>query len=374
MADILTHLRELSVGYAISTKNYHTFNDTPINFLNHCKANIKNCSLLDIDNISSNSSMFNMEELNTINNGIKLAHYLILKNIVDNNSNHNIIWLGNNTQSGTTFDLIIDNIPFSLKEESFILHNMGLYQLLNIITDTTNFKRGLHIFEKFSNTELNNWFNTTRDLIISYLKQQDYQIIDSKNRIARLSYNNDKLFMMFVNESITIDNFSQCTYDIFKKQTNNRIREKVFSKFIKQYLSNNTLYLDIKQQCSINAGINLVNYLKQQLTTNPSPSSLYNLFRIENQSYYYAKTTNNTIEVYKIPSKQNFTNTIKITNISYKVPASQLNFYTTIKNTQTNQELIFRNELRYSHGQLNGTPEAKMYIDKGTLLIAYEAV
>ena len=373
MADILTHLRELSVGYAISSKNYNNFNDTPINFLNYCQNNIENCTLLQVNQISINI-VFNSEELNTINNGIKLAKYLITKNIIDNNINHNIRWLGNNTQSGTTFDLIIDNIPFSLKEESFILHNMGLYQLLNIITDTTNFKRGLHIFETFSNTELNNWFNISRDLMISYLQEQDFQVQDSRNRISKLSYTNDKLSMTFVDDNIIIDSFSQCTYDIFKKETNSKMREKVFSKFINQQLYNNPVYLAIKQQCSISAGTNLVHYLKQQLITNPSPRSLYNLFRIEDQSYYYAKTTNNTIEVYKIPSKQNFTNGIKITDINFNVPASQLNFFTTIKNSYTNQQLVFRNELRYSHGQLNGTPEAKMYINKGTLLIAYEVV
>lgn len=56
------------------------------------------------------------------------------------------------------------------------------------------------------------------------------------------------------------------------------------------------------------------------------------------------------------------------------MPKSQLNIYTTIENIETKSKLVVRNELRYSHGQFNGTPEAKMYIDNGSLLIAYDEV
>ena len=101
---------------------------------------------------------------------------------------------------------------------------------------------------------------------------------------------------------------------------------------------------------------------------------MYSLFRIEKQEYYYAKTTNKTIEVYKIPSQSEFKTKVDITNIRSSVPKSQLNIFTTIENIKTNEKLVVRNELRYSHGQFNGTPEAKMYIDSGSLLIAYEKV
>lgn len=48
--------------------------------------------------------------------------------------------------------------------------------------------------------------------------------------------------------------------------------------------------------------------------------------------------------------------------IDYEVPESQLNIITTIENTETGDILQLRNELRYSHGQFNGIPEAKLYI------------
>ena len=57
------------------------------------------------------------------------------------------------------------------------------------------------------------------------------------------------------------------------------------------------------------------------------------------------------------------------------MPDSQLNIFTEIKNTQNNKSLLFRNELRYSHGQFNGTPEAKLYHKSGgDLSIMYDVL
>ena len=102
--------------------------------------------------------------------------------------------------------------------------------------------------------------------------------------------------------------------------------------------------------------------------------SLHKLFRIEKQSYYYAKTTIQGIELYKVPSESEFSTKIKIIDMYSSIPQSQLNIYTSIENTLTKQKLVLRNELRYTHGQLNTAPEAKQYIAEGSLLIAYEEV
>jgi hypothetical protein len=67
--------------------------------------------------------------------------------------------------------------------------------------------------------------------------------------------------------------------------------------------------------------------------------------------------------IYKVPSSQEFANFINIKSINYSVPRSQLNIITEIENKSTGNILTLRNELRYSHGQFNGTPEAKMYYD-----------
>ena len=78
--------------------------------------------------------------------------------------------------------------------------------------------------------------------------------------------------------------------------------------------------------------------------------------------------------MYEVPSKDKFSENTFIEKIRFSVPNSQLNFHTTIRNKINNKSITFRNEIRYSHGQLNGTPEAKFYIDSGELLTIYNKV
>ncbi|MEA3495644.1 MAG: hypothetical protein U9R42_06365 [Bacteroidota bacterium] len=373
MADILTHLREISFGYSILKGGNINFNDSPGTFLEFCKSNIKNCEFLTRNQISAKSTKFSSEELSTISNGLKLGKFIIDNGIINSNTS-NVKWLGNATQSGTAFDIEIDNIPFSLKEDSFILHNMGLYQLVNIITDKVIYKRGLHIFEEFAPQELDQWFKKTRDIVIAKLKEGSFRTEDRQRKNIKLAYTEGKLYLFYNGLELKVDNFSECNYERFKKEIKGVLKEKVFSKFINQEISSCNEYLKAKKHCAEKAGENFVKFLKDNVIENPSPKSLFNLFRITDSNYYYAKTTNNYIEVYNIPSKNEFLNKIKITDISYTVPDSQLNLFTTIENTETGEKLIVRNELRYSHGQLNGTPEAKMYISEGSLLIAYQPI
>ena len=77
----------------------------------------------------------------------------------------------------------------------------------------------------------------------------------------------------------------------------------------------------------------------------------------------------------KVPNIQSFGNDIIIESIKGSVPDKQANILTTIKNTKTNQTLVIRNECRFSHGKFNGTPEAKMYYERGgSLDIIYERI
>ena len=79
------------------------------------------------------------------------------------------------------------------------------------------------------------------------------------------------------------------------------------------------------------------------------------------------------VEIFKIPAAKFFTDNIVVDSIKASVPESQANILTTIRNTATNKTLTFRNECRFSHGQFNGTPEAKLYYenDMDTLDVIY---
>ncbi len=253
MADILTHLRELSVGfYFFNVRDICEIE--PAYFLTVCKANITNAEKLSIKDVTTNVNHFSEQELRVIINGLKLGS--VIKDKFNISQSPNIKWTGADTQCGSTVDIVIDNYSFSLKEDSYILENMGLYKLLNTLTNTDKYTRGIHIFEEFAPDALNAWFNITRDLLISNgpnpftYSSSKYEVIGKYDRGALyLEYKDNK------SETIKIiENFSGCSYDNFKNQTCPTVREKVFSKWIKERVERNPLYVEIKKSCAIEAG------------------------------------------------------------------------------------------------------------------------
>ena len=69
-----------------------------------------------------------------------------------------------------------------------------------------------------------------------------------------------------------------------------------------------------------------------------------------------------------MPAQADFDDVIEFKGCTYDVPSSQLNIISTFENINTGKTLQFRNECRFSHGQFNGTPEAKMYVVRNTPL------
>ena len=373
MADVLTHLRELGVGFSFFNDKCELEEITPSYFLEVCKSNITGCESLQIKQIAKDKLSFGKNELNVIKNAKNLS--CKIKEHFSTPDNPKIIWTGLQTQSDSVIDLIIENIPFSLKEESFILENMGLYRLLNILTDSEQYKKGVHIFEEFAEQELNLWFETTRGLLIEkgprkfkHQKSSSYSVVGKiKDNTLEMSYKDKKKEC-----SVIINNFENLTYDGYKSQTNSTVREKVFSKWLKEKVEKEESYIQTKKHCAVKAGERLIEFIEN--VENTSPVLLKRFFRIQPMEYYYSKTTTHGVEIYKVPSESEASQEIVISKVGFDVPKSQLNFFTEIKNKKTNKVITFRNELRYSHGQFNGTPEAKSYIKNGELSTMYEKI
>ncbi|NCS25480.1 MAG: hypothetical protein GPI96_13625 [Microcystis aeruginosa BS13-02] len=369
MASIETALRELSVAYGIYiVKNEIPKTDDPQEFIKICK------QAIDKDDINESQydlikrlTSFTNAHTQIINNGMKLAKIICshdeFKNI---SAESKIKWVGNNSKKNDLIDITVDNFEFSLKEDSNILKNMGLYQLINLLTDDTQ-KRGIHIFQNYAEDEYNQWFVFTWGKLLEYLdKHGDWHYVNEKKGASAqiTKNNNDEIKFNYSdpveNKSATLPYNPQLTYDTYEKETTATIREKTLSKWIYQELRNQDDYLQLKAKCSEQAGKSLVNYLKNHLS--PNLSNLKKLLQILDRQYYYAKTNDSKQEIYKVPSEKEFNSIIKISKIDYEVRKSQLNIITTIENTETGDILQLRNELRYSHGQFNGIPEAKLYI------------
>jgi hypothetical protein len=96
--------------------------------------------------------------------------------------------------------------------------------------------------------------------------------------------------------------------------------------------------------------------------------------RLCDYEYYFVKNSGK-VEIFKVPSMAAAVRIVRISEIRPSVPKSQLNIITNIENSRTGKVLTIRNELRFSHGQFNGTPEAKMYYENGgSLEVIYDPV
>lgn len=367
MADIKTHLREISFALKLGLlKEGKEVKDDEI--LNNPQLFFKLSSSVIKNGISSASNllvnMFDSEQINIIKNGFKLAEVIYFSNKFPISYNDSIIWTGSNTQKDDLIDVKIGKYDFSLKEDSFILENMGLYKLLNLLTDKS-YVKGLHVFVEFAPNEYEEWFMYTWNKMIDYVSKHSY-LYTSKDYISSIRLENNDLIFSYKKGKEIIEKYVKKTeiksWNDYIKQTNSKIREKVFSKWISEIIKNDKTYRDLKSRCSNMAG----KYITECIRNNLDKSNLSRLLQIYPKSYYYAKITKNHIFVYRIPSIKEFDFLIKINKVIYSVPESQLNIITEIQNNKTKKVLLFRNECRFSHGQFNGTPEAKLYYDKNS--------
>ena len=163
-----------------------------------------------------------------------------------------------------------------------------------------------------------------------------------------------------------------CSLATYENNTTAKTREEVFAKFINQCLDSNYAYTISKKECAIAASEALADELNNNLNYR---AGLPRFLRIHNFEYYYAKTTPYGINVFRVPSIKDFGDSIRIESIKASVPNTQANILTTIVNINTGRRLVLRNECRFSHGQFNGTPEAKMYYEHGgSLLTIYDPI
>lgn len=360
MADIKTILRELSVPCQIyllyenldqDIFKPNIFYQIGSHILINKNDSVVQNQLQKINQISN----FSDDLKQIIDNGIKLGNLIFSKQEFNFKSNLQIEWKGC-YEDDNIIDIVINQYLFSLKEESFILKNMGLYQYINLITDT-NKERGLHIFKEYAFSEFQEWFNITWQKLLEYLSIHQRWEFNHKGKTIYMELKNNQIILSYDNftNKLNID----CSVENFESQTNSEIREQVFAKWINQYLKNDQDYIKIKQKCAEVAGKNLVNFLTKNKST--TQKNLRKLLQISSTTYYFAKTTKQEQLIYKVLSTNDFSDLISIKSINYSVPRSQLNILTEIENKNTQEVLTLRNELRYSHGQFNGVPEAKMY-------------
>ncbi|MCI0450715.1 MAG: hypothetical protein L0Y79_13215 [Chlorobi bacterium] len=361
MADIKTILRELSVilGYILSkydleftteilnVKKYLEF------IRKYCK-NINECNS-EIQKIEQEENL--MVHKSIIGNGLNLGQILYEKLKLDGD----IVWSGAQVKSKYPFDIKIGNTGISLKEASFILKNPSFSNYLNALTQPSIPFVKVHVFRSFAEKEFKLWFDYTfmkLKEIATKCKDNEKIFIYSKRGtfIKRLK---DKLIFGDADNEISISMEGQINEIELNKRLGGFIFEHTFSKWIKDNLEkNDNRYNELKKTCSLKAGENLKNYIYENLNLNSR--EILELMQIYDENYYYGKSFGEA-KIYKVP--KNIECKVELTNIEVKVPSSQLNVYFTFKISNINgiNDVEFRVECRYSHGQFKGIPEAKLY-------------
>lgn len=379
MADVKTHLRELSVAVSagLLIRGIHFRREDLYHsrmFLDYARQVVSG-DLTAADNLL-NVPVFDGELRQILDNGYRLAqeivhhpHFRIPRNAV-------ITWQGNDNHRDDPVDVIIGGYGFSLKEESFILENMGLYKLLNCYTGSRYRRR--HIFTDYARAEYCHWFAVTWDRMLAYLRANNgnwrfYDPVRDKDIMIRMDQ--DRIRLEYRLRGALVASASlpvMCTLDHYERQTSSKVREQVFARFINQHLSNDPYYNAAKIHCAEVATANLATELNRNLNYR---AGLPRFLRIHAHEYYYAKTTAVGVQILRVPSIDRFGQDIFIEAIEASVPNSQANILTRIRNRNTGRVLVIRNECRFSHGQFNGTPEAKMYyVHGGSLDVIYEAI
>lgn len=379
MADIKTHLRELSVATTVGLLNMEIeFKRSDLYDAKRFLAYAQKIITGDISSASNLASetTFTGELRQIVDNGYQLGKAIYEDEHFDIPKDAVITWQGNDTQKEDPVDITIGEYGFSLKEESFILENMGLYKLLNCYTGSNYKKR--HIFSDYARAEYEAWFAATWKELISTLENNNnvWRYDDtSKHKSGVITLNGSTVTLeFFTNSKLEASSTlpKNCTLSQFESKTSSKTREQVFSKYINLNLDNNANYNATKKACAVAATIALARELRTNLNYQ---AGLPRFLRIHDHVYYYAKTTAAGVDILRVPDIASFGNDIVIESIESSVPDKQANILTTIKNKKTGQTLVLRNECRFSHGQFNGTPEAKMYYEHGgSLEVIYEQV
>lgn len=378
MADVKTHLRELSVATTVGLmKEGIEFN---LSDLYDSTTFMKYARKVISTNISSASNIeeqkvFSGELKQIVDNGFQLGKAIYENDYFHIPKDAIITWQGNDTQKEDPVDITIGEYGFSLKEESFILENMGLYKLLNCYTGSTYKKR--HIFSDYARPEYEHWFSITWSKLIKLLQSDtSWEYNDSsKGKRGRILLDGTSVKLEYFlkgkleSSSVLPKN---CTLSDFEHKTTSKTREQVFSKYINQSLDGDQEYNSAQKACAEAA----TSALAQELNDNLSyTAGLPRFLRFHNHEYYYAKTTSAGVKILRVPAASSFGDDIVIESIVGSVPQKQANILTTIANKKTGETLVLRNECRFSHGQFNGTPEAKMYYERGgSLDVIYEQV
>lgn len=367
MASIKTIVRELGVVYwtdrIIQNKIKDPAEITPEEFYSICENHLGN----EIENASKlkGREKFYSNKVSILENTFWLSKRLI--EVLDIDQIKRVNWIGPETQSEVPLDLIINGNRISLKEDSYILENMGLYQYINIMTDSDYSRGSWHIFEDFAEEKYESWFNTAWGFLLDKAREEEGLIWKDSSKDYKRRIEVDRQIKLIYKDRQSTLPIKELSISQYTDKTIGKTRE-LFGKwlnesFLQEEAKDDQLeeYEQNKRSCALEAANNLIKYVNEN--KNLKYTNLLRLLQVYEKSYIYAKAAEGEAKIYRVNSLSNYNyGKLEIGDISKSVPESQVNIITTIENEENDKTLKLRNEVRFSHRQFNGTPEAKLYL------------
>ena len=206
MADIKTHLRELSVAVTAGL----LLSDIPfqVSDLYDSQTFWQLAQSVIDNNISTAQNILEVptytgELRDILHNGCRLGRAIVENSHFHFHKGDKILWLGAQTQKGDPIDVKIGAYGFSLKENSFILENMGLYKLLNYMTGS-HYQRGLHIFTTFAPEEYDRWFAYTWECFVDYLQKHEIWVREKKGKLSSAYLDDDRVILQYTDRKSVV--------------------------------------------------------------------------------------------------------------------------------------------------------------------------
>jgi hypothetical protein len=349
MADIKTILRETSVVFGLN-------GISPVNFsikdyTNGLKIYLDNyevvkSELQKLDDLKDFSGYHDILE-----NGYNLGKEI--KALY--NTKGPINWLGRDVKSKYPIDLSVGDLKISLKEHSFILKNPALASYLNSLTQINPPFKVVHVFRHFAPKLFSEWFTYSLNKIFSLPEGFEYQ---NKEKNCSFRREGNNIVFKSSSKSVKISQQDKTTELEFNKKLGGDLLKYTLSKWINENMDNDVEYVRLKKLCSLEAGKVMTSFVKEN--QNIKKEDILGLFQIYSDKYLYAKVSRPPI-ILEVPSISEID--VDVVKVDVSVPKSQLNILFTMRFSTRNQhvDISFRVECRYSHGQFNGTPEAKLY-------------
>lgn len=346
MATARTEVSELSVCVGLNAIREHR--SLPLSQFSFLEAAQNYCSLEQCWML--NDKIRNMRQ-NTFSEQVMLG-YAMAFSIADklNYEISDVRWNGFSVTDDSPADVYVSGIGISIKNNSNIIGNLGLSHLTKIISDNP-LPRGTDIFEHFAKREYLHWFCCAIESLPHYWH--------SDNEDCSVCYDDRHLTIIHDTDIVKfnvddIDSVPSC-YDKMRKAGIKP--SKSLSKAIASMMPT-AEYIDAKSTCANKTGKAFVEYLSSNIKENGLPR----LIGCRESEYWYCKGTSlRDIIINKVPSISDMQGKLRLTNIGYSVPKSQLNVLFSITNIETNRKIDMRAEARFSHGQFCGIPETKMY-------------